>query len=59
MKKVINTLKLTLLLGALTIIAWSAGPSSAQASAFCEVSGHSCHAIIDGVTHHMELQKQY
>lgn len=59
MKNALNTLKVLVLFGALAILGWSAIPSTAVAvveGPVCENSGHSCHAIINGVTYHMQEQ---
>lgn len=54
MKRVIHSVKIVLLLSALWILAWSALPGGAEAGAFCEGAGHSCHAVSNGTLLHLE-----
>lgn len=55
MKQLLNSLKATLLLGALAIFAWSAVPSNAAAAAEggdCVPPGEECHFVAHGVLYH-------
>lgn len=52
MKKLISTLKATVLLATLLLLAWSAAPSQSEASVTCEGPGHTCHVIVESRTHH-------
>lgn len=62
MLRFLNILKLSLVLTALVVTAWSALPGTAQADVqsqvYCEASGHTCHVVIGDRTYHKKKQPE-
>jgi hypothetical protein len=62
MQRLLDLVKLSLVLTALLVVAWSALPGTAQADVqaqvYCEAAGHTCHIVIGNTTYHKEKQPE-
>lgn len=58
MKRTIASVKIVLLLAALSVVAWSSGASTARA-VICRGAGETCHVDFGGTVKHYEEQPSY